>query len=560
MMTPLFHQVLDHLWQSTVFAAGVFALAYLLRSNRPHVRYWLWLTASVKFVIPFSLLVGAGQQVKLVTPTPVVVTPAVTQMAVQATQPFEYVRSTYSEPSRLPVIPIVWGCGSLLVFASWLRSGLRLRRILANSTPVPELAAKIPVRSSSTLIEPGVVGLFRPVLLIPDGLLRNLTAEQFTAILAHELCHVRRRDNLAAAFHMAVETIFWFHPLIWWIGARLIEERERACDEEVLRLGAAPEAYAGSILNVCKFYVQSPLPCASGVTGADLKLRVLQIMTGSFGQSLSAARKMLIAALGLCAVAVPLTVGALTSKAQSEGSGKFDVASIRVNDTGSNSSSFGDAPNGGIRAVNTTALKLIMNAYGVREFQVEGGPEWIRSTRFDIQATVDDPNPIHPRNMTAEQRKEHIAKHLQRLRHLLVERFSLRVKHETEDKSGFALVIARGGHKLQPPSVSEHNTSSNTSMGTGRGSFSALGADMELLTAQLSNILGRKVVDETGIIGRYDLKVEWTPDDAAASAAGDDSKGSLFVALQEQLGLKLESKKVPTDIIVIEHIDKPSEN
>lgn len=554
-MTPL----LNHLWQSTVFAAAVFALTLLLRNNRPHVRYWLWMAASVKFVVPFSLLMSVGRQVEVRTPA-LAATSAVTHVAVQTIQPFESTPPASSEPSRLPALPMVWACGSLAVLGLWLRKGSRLRRIVNHATPVAGLPVEIPVRSSSTLIEPGVVGLFQPVLLIPEGLLRNLTADQFTAILAHELCHVRRRDNLAAAFHMAVEAIFWFHPLVWWIGARLVEERERACDEEVLRLGSAPETYAESILNVCKFYVQSPLPCASGVTGADLKLRVMQIMTGSFGRSLSAARKLLIAASALCAVAIPFTIGALTSKAQSDGGAKFDVASIRVNTTGANSSSFGDAPNGGIRVVNNTAMKLIMGAYDVREFQVEGGPEWVRSARFDIQASVDNPNAIHPRNMTAEQRKEHIAKHLERLRHLLAERFNLRVKHKTEDKSGFALVVAKGGHKLQPPSVSEHNTSSNTSMGTGRGSFSALGADMQLLTTQLSNILGRKVVDETGIEGRHDFKVEWTPDEAAASAAGNESKGSLFVALQEQRGLKLESKKVPTDIIVIEHIEKPSEN
>jgi beta-lactamase regulating signal transducer with metallopeptidase domain len=104
------------------------------------------------------------------------------------------------------------------------------------------------VLSSASFFEPGVFGVFRPVLLLPDGIATELDAEELQAILAHELCHVRRRDNLATMMHMVVEAMFWFHPLVWWLGARLMEERERACDEEVLRSGSEPEAYAEGIL------------------------------------------------------------------------------------------------------------------------------------------------------------------------------------------------------------------------------------------------------------------------------------------------------------------------
>ena len=87
-------------------------------------------------------------------------------------------------------------------------------------------------------VEPGVFGVFRPVLLWPAGISKHLQDNHVEAILAHEVAHVRRRDNLTAAIHMVVEAIFWFHPMVWWLGARLAEERERACDEEVLQLGS----------------------------------------------------------------------------------------------------------------------------------------------------------------------------------------------------------------------------------------------------------------------------------------------------------------------------------
>ena len=87
-------------------------------------------------------------------------------------------------------------------------------------------------------------GVLKPVLLLPEGITDRLTPAQLNAVLAHEMCHVRRRDNLTAAIHMLVEAIFWFYPLVWWIRARLVEERERACDEAVLQSGSDAEVYA----------------------------------------------------------------------------------------------------------------------------------------------------------------------------------------------------------------------------------------------------------------------------------------------------------------------------
>ncbi|MBZ5620973.1 MAG: M56 family metallopeptidase [Acidobacteriia bacterium] len=141
----------------------------------------------------------------------------------------------------------------------------------------PELSIDMEVRTSPAFAEPGVFGVRRPVLPLPAGITGHLMPPQLDAILTHELCHVHRQDNLAAAIHMAVEALFWFHPLVWWLGARLMEEREHACDEEVLR-GCEPQVYAESILKICELYLASPLPCVSGVTGANLKKRIEAII------------------------------------------------------------------------------------------------------------------------------------------------------------------------------------------------------------------------------------------------------------------------------------------
>ena len=151
----------------------------------------------------------------------------------------------------------VWFCGFVVVAAGWAREWLRIRAIVRAASPLP-LDLPIQVVATAARLEPGVVGMFRPVLLLPEGITARLTQAQLQAVLAHELCHVRRRDNLTAAVHMLVEALFWFHPLVWWLGARLVDERERACDEEVLQLGGEPQAYAESILRVCEFYLESP--------------------------------------------------------------------------------------------------------------------------------------------------------------------------------------------------------------------------------------------------------------------------------------------------------------
>jgi hypothetical protein len=159
-----------------------------------------------------------------------------------------------------------------MVTVSWL---VRWRRVhalrrSAHTVSVPAgMEISVPAMSNPDLIEPGVFGILQPVLLLPEGIAERLNPTQLDAILAHEFCHIRRPDNLTATNHMAVQAIFWFHPLTWWIGARLVHERERAYDEEVLRLGCKPNVYAESVLMICKLYLSSPLARVSGVTGSD---------------------------------------------------------------------------------------------------------------------------------------------------------------------------------------------------------------------------------------------------------------------------------------------------
>jgi hypothetical protein len=171
----------------------------------------------------------------------------------------------------------------------------------------------IPVVSTHVLNEPGVFGAFRPVLLLPEGMGEHLSKAEWEAILAYELCHVRYYDNLTAAIYMLVETLFWFHPLVWWMGKRLIAEREFACDEEVLRLGSEPKVYAEGILKVCELYLESPLECVAGAAGSNLRRRLRAIMTHRGTERMTIGKRLVLASVGTLSVALPIAAGVVNA-------------------------------------------------------------------------------------------------------------------------------------------------------------------------------------------------------------------------------------------------------
>jgi hypothetical protein len=183
-----------------------------------------------------------------------------------------------------------------------------VRAAVREALPQPPVGV-VPVKSSPAIPEPSVVGVFRPVILLPQGIEVQLTPVQLESVLLHEMAHVHRHDNLTGLIHRVVEVLFWFHPLVWWIGARLSDERERACDEDVLRGGIEPKAYAESILRIGELYVKSPLPFAAGMSASSLQRRIEAIMTGGVAPPLTAARKTMLAAAGCVALVSPFVAG-----------------------------------------------------------------------------------------------------------------------------------------------------------------------------------------------------------------------------------------------------------
>jgi len=316
--------IANHLWQSTAVTGIAWLLTLSLRDNHARTRYWVWMIASVKYLIPFSPLITAGESLRSAF-APSIQQPALAAMMEQIALPFPQTSSPAAVPfsGATPVLPkaaslpgnllpailmATWLCGFLFVLFMWVRGWLRIRASIHASSRMTQLGA-VPVLSSPLLIEPGIFGIFRPVLLLPRGIDNRLTPAQLDAIIAHEMCHVRRRDNLTASIHMVVEAIFWFHPAVWWIKTRLLEEREQACDEVVLQSGNEADVYAESILNVCKFCIESPLPCVAGVAGSDLKRRIVRIMTEKVAHNLGLGGKLLLVLAATAAIAIPTVIG-----------------------------------------------------------------------------------------------------------------------------------------------------------------------------------------------------------------------------------------------------------
>jgi hypothetical protein len=305
--------LLDHIWQSTVFAAGIFVLMPLFRNNRASTRFWLWFVASVKFLFPFSLLIIAGHNL-FTLPPPSAFAPVLS--AIQpAAEPFllsapSVVRYADTHFSFAHLIGALWLLGSVSILSFWFLRWIRMSSAYLAAREMP-VSAPVPVKLTLFPLEPGLFGIWHPVILLPEGVVESLTGREIEAILAHELCHLRRRDNLLAAAHMLIEAIFWFHPLVWWIGARLIEERERACDESVLAEHQDPQAYAETILKLCRLYVSSPLDCAAGISSSDLDVRLAAIMTGKQIEDIDPAKQLLLAATAAISIVSPLMIGAL---------------------------------------------------------------------------------------------------------------------------------------------------------------------------------------------------------------------------------------------------------
>jgi uncharacterized protein (TIGR03435 family) len=307
-------------------------------------------------------------------------------------------------------------------------------------------------------------------------------------------------------------------------------------------------------------------------------------MVPNVANKLNFASKLLLAAVSMAPFVFGL-VNAPQVRAQSpQTTGaplpSFEVASIKPNRSGDNHFFISFQP-GRFTATGATTRFLIEDAYNVKDFQVSGGPSWINSERYDIDAKEEDSLVEELQKLPPDQRAEQIRL---RVQSLLADRFKLTLHRETKELPVYALVIAKNGPKLQeaksgdtyPKGMKGLDGRAHAGMmRMGRGQLTGQAIPLASLVHMLSQQLGRTVLDKTGLKGNYDFALQWTPDQSQPAmlmgpeggkpgtdnAPPPESSGpSLFTAIQEQLGLKLESQKGPVEILVIDHVEKPSEN
>jgi uncharacterized protein (TIGR03435 family) len=605
----------NHLWQSTLFAALAGLLTLALRKNHARARYWLWLVASLKFLVPFSLLTSLGSRLawsRGSAPTQ----GALSFVIEQVSRPFAQQAASQAAPqtvfASLPaLLAATWACGFVAVLVVWITRWQRVSLGIRNTAPLREgrevealrrleqaggVRRKIEIFLSRASLEPGILGIVKPVLLWPHGISDRLEDAHLEAILAHEVWHVRRNDNLAAAVHMVVEAIFWFHPLVWWLGARMVDERERACDEEVLQLGSQPQVYAESILKICEFCVGSPLACVAGVTGSDLKKRIANIMNKNIVRKLNFGKKLLLSTLGVAAIALPIFFGlAKPAHSQPQSSSENMGAKTFAFTRGYQQVSItpGETGNGIIQtrihfhpdsfmAKNQTLQELLKLAYGVQASQISGGPDWLATATFNVEARLDDATVTELKKLSPEQQK--MERDLM-FQNLLADQFKVALHRESRLLPGYALVIAKNGPKVQPAKPGDTYPNGikgpdGLPAGPHKFTFGPEGVivqalPMSFISNNLATHLGEPVVDRTGLTGDYDFTMQFSPGGETAAKSNQQTgtkattipvssisahNAALVAAVEEQLGLKLDPQTLPVPVLVIDRAEKPAAN
>ncbi len=592
------------LWQGLAIAL-LYAAADRVMAHKcsPNGRYLLACAALVAMMAaPLTTweLMGqpaaspdAAYQIRGVPPAP-----STTSTAGAATLP-DSVRATVPEvqPAQfLAWVVVVWLVGAA---ALWVRLAggwvvaARMRSMLVRRAPpewqqtLKRLGAQIglsrPVHLLvSALVQvPTVVGWLRPVVLVPVGSLGGLPAEYVEALLLHELAHIRRHDYVVNMLQSVAEALLFYHPAVWWVSGHIRARRELCCDDVAVSVSGDALTYARALAHL-ESYHPAHLTAALAATGGSLADRIARLL----GQSRPAVRTGL--GPGVVTTAVLLVTAGYGLFGQSDAHPAFEVASIKrgASAAGPMDGPMGVSykPGGRMIAMNAPLRLLIQFAYAVhdsphsqplRASQVMGGPAWIDSEGYNIEAKPE---------ANTDQKRAWLM-----LQALLADRFRLTLHRETRELPVYDLTARNSGIKLRAakeancvsfqPGMTPRSIPGSVDCGYAPLLLSPTGLRMNGrklhmadLIRELAMTLGRPVMDKTGFTGEFDLNLNYTDDaltKSPVSAAPDDPGGnrlpgepnlSIVFAAMQQLGLKLEPAKGPVEVLVVDHAERPTAN
>ena len=502
-----------------------------------------------------------------------------------------------STGSRAQLLLAVWTIGAFVCLVPVLLTPWRLRQLRGKArrwshgdalvrTIEPDPARRVAVFVHDEEMAPLTCGLTRPAILLPAAAAQWRDGDVERA-LVHELEHVRRADWPVYMAARIVCALYWFHPLTWVAWRRLGLEAERACDDAVVRV-AEGTAYAQQLVTLARTRMSpSVVPVLSMAGRSDLSTRVAAVLdeTQVRGRLGRARGTVILAAAFLLAAAVaplraqgPPIATSLTKDAPS-----FDVVSIRENKSGDPGQTIRRQPGGRLIIINVPLRTLIISAFGLQPQQLAAGPDWIDSARYDITAqasgelAVTEPGSVGPLDLMMQR--------------MLADRFQLAVRTERRELPIYALTLARSDGRLGPrirtaaidcqavmndmlkrgqsgggPPVPPQRPDGGPGCGMRFGPGSLLtagGSSMAALARLLAVPVGRLVLDRTGLTGGFDFDLEFTIDPVGGAPqppSNDATAPSIFTALEEQLGLKLQAERGPVEVLVIDRIERPTEN
>ncbi len=336
----------NHLWQATLFFAIALLASRMLRRGPARARYLVWLAASIKLAVPSAIILlvlsGAGVKIQSViessrkgAPTLEYIAPVVSPVVIPAdyfnNSPVQSPRSFGQQFSTaqnvspvLMALTVVWLAGAAFFAVGWLKrrrkvassiaAGHRLlagreREALTKVTTWLGITRHIDLIVTPEVKEPGVWGVFSPVVLLPETICSQLSDEELETLMMHEMAHVRRWDNLVSNFNMFLCCLFWFNPIVWFIDSWLLKEREEACDEDVLRWSGAGEAYASSIRKIYRLCLTARISGLSAAGGSKLKYRLERIVENRTGKGFSLPQRLLVAAVIVGSITLSLIGG-----------------------------------------------------------------------------------------------------------------------------------------------------------------------------------------------------------------------------------------------------------
>ena len=643
--------LLYFLWQGAAIAVVTAIALRLLPHSRPQLRYAaacaamaLMLTAPVATALligstPARLPFVSSSIHPLRTPAGTVAGIAVTQHPAGTGSSDGYAApSDLRFPLAIDMDSVLrwtvafWSLG-VLVLLTRLGTGCWRLRELQNAARLEspsrwqplaeEIASRLGLRPRFSVVDsfrvtaPMVAGWLQPVILLPAAAMTGLSTQQVEAILAHELAHIRRHDFLVNLLQTLAETALFYHPAVWWLSARIRDEREHCCDDVAVALCGDAREYAAALTQLAAWSV-THAPLAMAATQGSLVGRVRRLLRAPAAEDAGSRRSVLAVSLVLGGVLIAGALGAIVraqpfTRADGRLPGPPDInrmlgyelfpgpVRLPTDDPLGNKAWTVSLEGNGITMpfIGFTARGLIRQAYDLGEMPIAGTPRWMDDEWFELTIPAD-------LRLTANglTDAEQVQKGLQRF---FEDRMGLVTHRERREFPAYAMVLARKDGTLGPnisPSTAEcfgatNRTGDNPPASAGslaqapalaprlEGRTSAVqlrvcGFDNHLLGLKgvrvtMADLAGafdrqspltpdREVVDRTGLTGTYDIDLRFGLLPVAAIAHANPTFGALlhpfgirsvFTAMPEQLGLKLVDGTVSHDVLVIDQINRP---